>query len=240
MSLPRDTLVDAPAAPKMNFPGGRTKLNTAFALGAGTELDRVQGTRFLAERTRELTGITGFDGALLVDFYGFMEIVKAFDGIDVCVDAETESVHSGVVYHKGCSRMDAASALDYVRQRKSLAGGDFARQRHQQQFIKAIVKEATTSNVLTDPARLDQLVRAAGGSMTVCTGPLNPTEFLLAFRGIRADTISMIRTPAEHETDDQSRYLGEKLTPEAIEIFAALREERLDTFVAQHPDIVNE
>ncbi|WP_063825175.1 glycosyltransferase [Catelliglobosispora koreensis] len=238
LSLPRDTLVEAPPAPRLNFPGGRTRLNAAFAIGAGPELSRVHGMRYLAERVRDLTGLPGFDGALLIDFYGFMEVIKAFDGVDICVDAQTTSIHTGVVYQPGCTRMDATSALDYVRQRKSLNDGDYARQRHQQQFIKAIVNEATKSSVLTDPARLDQIVRSAGSSMTVSTGPVSPVSFALELRAISGEAISMIRMPGVPETDSQQRYLGEQLTDDAKGLFAALRTGELPGYLAAHPELV--
>ncbi|WP_018348934.1 glycosyltransferase [Longispora albida] len=224
-SLPRDLLVDIPGH-------GRDRINASFAYGAGGEQDRARGSRLLADVTRRATGLPGFHAAALIDFYGFMEVVKAVDGVQLCVDEDTKSIHSGVVYKKGCRKMDGPSALDYLRQRKTIAHGDYARQRHQQQFIKAAVTGSGT-----DPARLDLMLRAAGESLTVTTGRTSPAELLFALRGISPDRITLIRTPG-HSVRDQSGYLGEALNPEAVELFRAVASDDLTGYLKGHPALV--
>ncbi|GIJ51270.1 hypothetical protein Val02_81560 [Virgisporangium aliadipatigenens] len=240
-SLPRDTIVDIPAEPATGFVGGRDRLNAAFAYGAGEAQDRARGGRLLARAAAKMTGLPGFSAAALVDFYGFTEIVAALGGVDMCVDAETHSTASGVVYPVGCQRMNGTSALDYVRQRKSLATGDYARQRHQQQLIKAIAREARRQNLAGDPTRLDRIVRAAGAALTVTTGPVSPTQFLFGLHRIPPEKIILVRT-AGHSIPHPpgTPYLGEELEPEAFDLFAAVRDGRLDDFVATHPHLVNQ
>jgi anionic cell wall polymer biosynthesis LytR-Cps2A-Psr (LCP) family protein len=135
--------------------------------------------------------------------------------------------------------MDAISALDYVRQRKMLADGDYARQRHQQQFVKAMVREARAQGALTDPRRLDELIRSAAGAMTVTTGPVGAIEFLLALKRISPERITMVRAPGESAHEPAGPYLGEQLLPVAQELFAAARQDTMDEFVASHPELVN-
>ena len=64
-------------------------------------------------------------------------------------------------YKKGTQHLKGWEALDYVRQRY-IPGGDYARQRHQQQFIKAMVNQALSKDVATNPLKLDRVLRAAG------------------------------------------------------------------------------
>jgi LCP family protein required for cell wall assembly len=238
-SLPRDTLVDIPALAETGYRGGRDRLNAAFAYGAGAEQERARGGRLLAETLKRRTGLPGFGAAALIDFYGFNEVVQTLGDIEMCIDVDTKSNLSGVLYERGCRRLDAASALDYVRQRKSVAGGDYARQRHQQQFIKAIVREVQAQGMLTDPSRLDELIRATAGALTVSTGPVEPIAFLFALRHISPDRITLIRTPGHSAHDDEGRYLGEELLPVADELFQAARADTLDQFVGSHPELVN-
>jgi LCP family protein required for cell wall assembly len=238
-SVPRDTLVTIPAQAETDYPGGLDRLNAAFAYGAGEEQDRARGSRLLARTLRDATGLPGFSAAMLIDFYGFTNVVQALGELELCVDVDTESIASGVVYHAGCSRMDAISALDYVRQRKLIEGGDYARQRHQQQFMKAVIQEARAQGVLTNPARLDQLIRSAAGALTVTTGPIGAIDLLLALSRIGPERMTLIRVPGAGVHDEGGAYLGEQLVPDAETLFAAARADDLDAFVAAHPDLVN-
>jgi LCP family protein required for cell wall assembly len=239
-SIPRDSLVTIPPLAETGYPGGLDRLNAAFAYGAGDEQDRARGGRLLAQTLQKVTGLPGFSAAALIDFYGFTSVVQALGELDLCVDVETESFLSGVVYEPGCRRMDAISALDYVRQRKTLADGDYARQRHQQQFVKALISEARAQGALTDPRRLDTLIRSAAGALTVTTGPVSAIDFLLALKQISPERITMVRAPGESVHEPSGPYLGEQLLPEAEQLFAAARADTMDEFVAAHPDLVSQ
>jgi LCP family protein required for cell wall assembly len=237
-SLPRDTIVDIPPLPAAGFRGGRDRLNSSFAYGAGIEQDRARGGRLLAATVQKLTGLPGLDAAVLIDFYGFSDVVKALGGIKVCVDAEVRSIHTKRLFKAGCSRMTGAEAIDYLRQRKKVARSDYGRQHHQQQFISSIAAEAKRQNLAGNPMKLDALLRAAGHAMTVTTGPIRPLDLIFALRGISPDNLTMLRTPGHGRRDAAHNYLGEVLDPAAFEMFRAVREEKIAQFVAAHPDLV--
>jgi LCP family protein required for cell wall assembly len=239
-SVPRDTLVDIPAAMAAGFRGGRDRINSSFGYGAGLEQDRARGGRLLAETVKNLTGLPGFDAAALIDFYGFTDVVNVLGAVRICVDATVRSIHTKAVFRKGCHRLNGRSALDYLRQRKSVAGSDYGRQRHQQQFIRSMAAEAKRQNLTGNPAKLDRLFRAAGSALTVTTGPSPVFELLFAFRKIDPTRITIIRTPGHGVRDASGRYLGERLEPVAHELFKATRENRLERFVAAHPELVSQ
>lgn len=238
-SLPGDTLVDIPAFPENGYRGGRDRLNAAFTYGVGERQDRAAGGRLLARTAAKVTGLGGFDAAALIDFYGFMGVVEELGGVDLCIDADTYSAASGVTFRRGCQRLDAASALDYVRQRNALAAGDYDRQRHQQQLIKALVTEAKAQHLLTDPAKLDRVVRAAGGALTVTTGSVSPVEFVLGLPDVSPERVTLIRTAGHSLSVPQLGYQGEVLEPLAFELFRAVRDERVEQFLSDHPDLVH-
>jgi cell envelope-related transcriptional attenuator-like protein len=75
------------------------------------------------------------------------------------------------VYDVGPHDFTPSQALDYVRQRDKLANSDFDhdRQRHQQQFIKAIAQKLLSTGVLTDLGKLSQVFDAMGRAMTIDT-----------------------------------------------------------------------
>jgi anionic cell wall polymer biosynthesis LytR-Cps2A-Psr (LCP) family protein len=73
-------------------------------------------------------------------------------------------------YAKGNHCFTPTEALDFVRQRDLLANKDFdyGRQRHQQQFLKAIMQQAVKDG-LDSPTKLPGLIKAIGKTMTVDT-----------------------------------------------------------------------
>jgi len=237
-SLPRDTIVDIPPLPAAGFRGGRDRLNSSFAYGAGIEQDRARGGRLLAATVQKLTGLPGLDAAVLIDFYGFSDVVKALGGMRVCVEADVRSIHTKRLFRAGCRRMTGAEAIDYLRQRKKVVGSDYGRQHNQQKFISSIAGEAKRQNLAANPVTLDALLRAAGQAMTVTTGPVDPIDLIFALRGINPDRLTMLQTPGHGRRDAAHNYLGEVLDPAAFDLFRAVRAERLPEFVAAHPELV--
>lgn len=162
ISVPRDLLVAVPAAP--GWPGGQDKVNAAYEHGGGGE----GGARLLSATLTRLTGVR-FDGAALVDFSGFTRVIDQLGGIRMCVDTPVRSIHTGTRFEPGCQQMDGARTLDYVRQRYDLPNGDYDRQRHQQQMLRAVLDRAGETHLRGDPVKLDRVLRAVGGALTVDT-----------------------------------------------------------------------
>ncbi|MEV6526036.1 LCP family protein [Longispora sp. NPDC051575] len=234
LSIPRDLQVRIPRCLDA-VDGCIDKINAAFAYGGiGPPFDPVRGYQLLAETVRDLTGLR-FDAAGIIDFTGFTRLVGALGGVRLCVDVETTSIHSGMTWEPGCHDFNEHSVLDYIRQRE-YPDGDVTRQRHQQQFIKAVLQQALARGILADPARLDRLIRAAGESLTIAS-PHPTTALFLALRGIRPENITLLQLPAAAEWIDGVAYAEpvERTEP----MFAALREDRLDEFVLANPDVVN-
>ncbi|MFC0528754.1 LCP family protein [Phytohabitans kaempferiae] len=269
VSIPRDARVDVPAYPKNGYAGGTTKINAAFAAGyegPGTELEkRARGFDLLAKTINSRTGIT-FNGAAIIDFPGFEAVVEELGGVDMCVDTRAESIHIGVtpegelvrgwyqedvglqglppgakplVHETGCRRMSAIEALDYARIRKSLPDGDYGRQRHQQQLLKAIGKEATSKGMLIDPGRLDRVIKAAGKAFVLDTQGVPVEDFLFTFRGLAANDLVLVKTNAGEfasETIDGQSF--EHLTPDTMRMLSAVRDGSLPGFLMANPAFV--
>jgi len=253
LSLPRDLIVEIPASPPQRQRATREKLNGAFPYGADGGRGIQGGFQLLSRTIANLTGVT-FDGAAVINFEGFRAVVRELGGVTMCLDHEIVSEHMGNgrdgrylhprdggkpwVYSPGCHKLDDWQALDVVRQRKSLPDGDYGRQRNQQRFLKAMLQQATSRGVVTDPRKLDAVIRAAGKALTFDGQGISPAEWAFSLRRISENSLVMVKTPG-HGVGQGDGYQGEELDPAGVELLGALRERQLDEFVLAHPELVN-
>jgi LCP family protein required for cell wall assembly len=232
VSLPRDLLVEIPPDPATDYPGGSDKINAAFGFGGAG----VGGAKLLSATVTRLTGVR-FDGAAIVDFAGFRRVVDLVGGIRVCVDQPVTSIHTGRVFPVGCQDMDGAEALDFARQRYDLPDGDFDRQRHQQQILKAIADRVASAGVLSNPIKLDRLVRAVAATLTVDTNGADIEDLVLSLRDLRSGDLVGIAVPSHLDNIDGTSYV--LLDPEADGLFRSLRGASMPSWAAANPKWVN-
>ncbi|MFC0532983.1 LCP family protein [Phytohabitans kaempferiae] len=270
VSIPRDWRVQIPAYPKTGYGGSTEKINSAFSYGyqgGGTELEkRARGVDSLAQTVHSLTGIK-FNGAAIIDFAGFESVVKTLGGVNMCVSERAESIHLGidkkgkiyklwykegvgiqdlppgakpVVHEKGCRRMSPELALDYARIRKSLSDGDYGRQNNQQQLIKAIAKEATSKGIITNPLKLNDVIKAAGKAFVLDTQGIPVEDFIFTLRGVAANDLVMTRTnEGKFNTVKIGGVEYQQLTEKSMDMLAAVRDGRLAEFVIANPGFVS-
>jgi len=257
ISIPRDAQVQVPAFAKAHYPGGTAKATEAFFLGAQNGGGREGGAQLMAQTIKNLTGIS-FDGAAIIDFSGFKGVIDALGSVRMCVDQEVRSQHmvlvngrptyktknadfSGksvrdVVYRKGCRDMKGWEALDFSRQRYGLADGDYDRQRHQQQLIKAMARKATRQGVITNPLKLNELFRAAGKAFVLDTGGTPVADFVFTMRGISAEDLVLLRT--NNGTFHGNSAGQETFTDDTRAMFAAAKNDTLGEFVVNNPTVL--
>jgi LCP family protein required for cell wall assembly len=232
VSIPRDLQVDIPSDPSQGFAGATAKINSAFDAGHGGSA----GIQLLSRTLTNLTGVR-FDGAAAIRFDGLKQAVDLLGGVTMCVDVATTSIHTGKVFPVGCRLMNATDALDYLRQREQYSDGDFTRQRHQQQFLKAMLARAGQQGVLTNPVKLDEFAHAVAGAMTVDTGERSLADLVYGLKGIHPNQLTGVKMPSSESTVDGTDYVV--ATPDAQPLFAALRDDTLDAWTQQHAQWVN-
>ncbi|MFC4021723.1 LCP family protein [Micromonospora sp. GCM10011542] len=262
-SLPRDLVVDIPEFTPANFDGRTDKLNAAMSHGSripGENPNAARGFELLATTVQNVTGIKRFDAGAIINFTGFQKIVDAMGGVDMYVERDVKSEHKKpdgtarpgnpggegyigpqAVYPKGNHHLSGWQALDYVRQRYPKNGvpdADYGRQRHQQQFVKAMVGQAFSADVVANPLKLDKVLRAAGQSLIFSGRGHSVVDFGIALKNIRPDTIQMVKL-AGGPIYNGSRYKGEQFQPGVTDFFTALHNEQLDPFLLEHPEFVN-
>jgi anionic cell wall polymer biosynthesis LytR-Cps2A-Psr (LCP) family protein len=127
--------------------------------------------------------------------------------------------------------------LDYVRQRELLPGGDYDRQRHQQQLMMAVLKQAASTSTLSDPVKLNRVIHDISGAMTADTNGTPVSDFILTLRGIKSESLVGLKTPSHPELVDDTWYvLGDPGMPQ---LWQAIADDTVNRYAAAHPDQVN-
>ncbi|MEU2660924.1 LCP family protein [Micromonospora sp. NPDC007220] len=230
ISLPRDLAVPIPGR-------GIDKLNAAFLYGAGKGRPDLGGGYLLTRQVvADLTGVRVNAGAVLT-YPVLRRLTDEVDGVEVCLPREVPSMHTKRVFPSGCQRLDGAASVDLLRQRRELPEGGLDRDRHAQLFAAGLIRRAGEQGVLTDPVRLLALVGTVGAELVVGSDGSPLVDLLKVLPDLRSvDPIGLSLPVGPPEG------LGWRLSPdpeEAPAFLAALREDRLAQWVAQHPERVN-
>ncbi|MBG6139759.1 LCP family protein [Longispora fulva] len=242
VSLPRDLVVDIPAFPAAKFQGEKGgRLNASFAAGMQNKMGRPGGMQLLTKTVEQLTGVK-FDMAGVIDWYGFTGITHELGGVTMCLDKGFKSTQPGFknfTFDAGCNHYDEHKALALVRQRYDVEGGDYGRQKLQQQFIKQILKQATSKDVLSNPLKLNAIIKSVGASLKIDFGAYDFADLLWALKGITPDNLLTMRIPSS-TIGNENNYGGEALNPQlGPEMFRAMADERIELFLASHPELAS-
>ncbi|MEU1679073.1 LCP family protein [Micromonospora zamorensis] len=218
ISIPRDTWVSVPKS-ATGRGGKEAKINASFAWG---------GVPLMVQTVEKFTGVR-IDHVAIVDFGGFKEIVDALGGINVDVEKGFTTLY-GLNGHRtfdaGNQKMDGATALDYARERHAFADGDFARIRHQQQVIKAILDKAASGGTLANPAKLNSFVKATADAVAVDKS-LNLLDLASEMRDLRSGNLTFLTCPTKGTgmMGNESVVLADK--PKAAKVFEAVRNDNV-------------
>ncbi|MBX6381959.1 MAG: LCP family protein [Microbispora sp.] len=153
VSLPRDSYVPIEGH-------GSGKLNAAYAYG---------GPELLTKTVERVTGIR-IDHYMEIGFGGFVGIVDAIGGVNICVKQDIKDPKAGINLKKGCQDMDGGTALGYVRTRATGAIPDYDRTQRQRQFFSAVVQKAASPGTLLNPFSSIPLALSAADSVSVDPG----------------------------------------------------------------------
>jgi LCP family protein required for cell wall assembly len=253
-SLPRDLVVNIPAFPKAGFPGQRTKLTHAMSYGSrvpGSSIPKpAQGFELLAKTVSAYTGITKWDAGAVITFRGYSKLVNALGGIDITVDQTVVSIHHNtkgqgltsnggtpMTYHPGKTHLVGWQALDYARQRYT-PGGDYTRQRHHRQLIKAMLTKLIKIDPWSQPVKFTQVVKALGKMLIFDGRGHSVTDFAFALRNLSPSKLTLVGLPGSGVYSGGA-YQGEALSGVHSSYFAAVRKDAVAGWVKDHPSLVN-
>ena len=141
-------------------------------------------------------------------------------------------------YAKGDHCFTPTEALDFVRQRDLLKNNDFdyGRQRHQQQFFKAIINQAVKDG-LSSPTKMPGLIKALGSTMTVDTGGISLEDWVFAMKGISPNDLITIKTNngTFNSRDVPGVGSAEILDETSLDLLKAVKNDTVDDFVRANP-----
>ncbi|SBT49509.1 LCP family protein [Micromonospora auratinigra] len=222
VSIPRDLYVPIPENAGASCDSGqRNKINAAFAFGGLP----------LAVKTVECFSDVRIDHVMAIDFAGFKEVTDAVGGVDLKVDRTITSIHKPYrKFTKGVNHMDGAEALDWVRQRKQFPDGDFARMRHQQEFLKALMDKAASTGTLSNPKKLNDFLKAVTAAATV-DKDFSVTDMALEFRNLRGDNLTFLTSPnlGGQDVDGQSVVVSDR--EKALAMYQAIAADKMADWV---------
>jgi anionic cell wall polymer biosynthesis LytR-Cps2A-Psr (LCP) family protein len=259
-SLPRDLIVDIPADRAAGFGGGRMKLTESMAYGSRVpghrRVDVKQGLDLLTRTVSNYTGIEKFDASAVLTFSGLSRLADALGGVTLRIDQKVVSKHirpdgkhraaqpggggyvgPQMVYRPGVRKLVGWQAIDYARQRYT-AGGDYTRQRHQQQLIKAMLTQAADAGLATDQDKLKRVLTALGDTLIFDGRGTDPIAFAYALRALRPENLTLIGLPGSG-VGTGTNYRGEQLRKTGRDFLAALVAGNQDAFLSEHPKIIN-
>ncbi len=192
VSLPRDTLATIPAftddqGRKHN--AHQAKLNAAYEEG---------GARAMVATVESMTGVT-INHYVEVNFNGFLQMVDAVGGVEVCLVKPLKDQKSGLNLPAGRQTISGPQALAYVRARYVDPTADLGRMKRQQKFVASIVKKATSAGTILNPIKLNGFLSAVAGSITTDSGLGRDQILALADRlkGTNPGNVAFTTVPLE-------------------------------------------
>ncbi len=177
VSLPRDSWVDIPGH-------GMNKINAAIGLG---------GPALMVATVQQATGLT-INDYVEVNFLGFVKVIDALGGVNICVPYAVDDNYSGLHISAGRHHVGGVTALEFARDRHSFALSDLSRISDQQQLLSSLFAEATQTGVLANPVKFQQLVSSVTAAVAVDKG-FNLIQLADELRGLRSQNVTFTTVP---------------------------------------------
>ncbi|MFC7327480.1 LCP family protein [Marinactinospora rubrisoli] len=152
VGIPRDSWVDIPGH-------GGNKINAAYAFG---------GPQLAVQTVESATGVR-IDHYVEIDFGGFVDVVDAVGGIEVCLPEAIHDDKAHLSMEAGTHHVDGTEALAFARTRQT-SNGDLDRIDRQQQVMSALLDQVLSTDTLSDPDRFTRFLDTALRSLTVDEG----------------------------------------------------------------------
>ena len=186
ISIPRDTYALIPEHTSTQgkiIPATHSKINSAFNWG---------GAPLLIQTFEEMSGLR-IDHYIEVNFVGFVRMVDALGGVEICTKKDINDPKSHLVLPAGRHVLDGVDSLKYVRTRQFDGLGDLGRMKRQQEFAGAMLRKATSAGVLLNPITMVDFINSALDSV-VTDKNLNQNDLLTLGKQLRNLSASNVRT----------------------------------------------
>lgn len=218
ISIPRDSWVQIPGK-------GTNKINAAYALG---------GPQLYIQTIEKITGLR-IDHLAVIDWNGFKALTDALGGVSMTFDKETRAA-SGATFGPGTETLTGEEALDYVRERKHLPGGDFDRIKRQQNFLRALMKQTLSNGTVTNPVKLTAALNAVTQNLSVddkfTTGEMR--SLAVGMRNLRGSGVTFMTVPTKGTGMEGSQSVVYLDKAKAAELWTSVRKDDIATWLTEH------
>ena len=219
MSFPRDLYVTNPCT------GGEGRINV---LAKGCAKNDINGGTLLSVQVSEMTGIN-VDHFAEFDFEGFVDIIDAVGGIELCVEYPVRDSRSFLDLPAGCQTVGGEQALAWVRSRHTEEyrnGGwytmpgasDLLRNQHQQDVILKLFQKLKRYD---SPRQLTNTITELADAFTLSDtiGLSEAVALAWSMSDINLDTIKRLEIPVRltRSPTDQSILKATTSPREVIE-----------------------
>jgi LCP family protein required for cell wall assembly len=226
ISFPRDSMVPvlACADDKQGHPGQSAqpgqveRLNATFSAG---------GAPCLWKTLEQETGIR-IQHFLEVNFAGFQSIVNDVGGVPVCLPFAINNPQARLHLAAGKRVVNGAQALAFVRLRENVGeGSDTQRIQRQQYFLAAVMQKLKSTNLLSQPSRIFNVVRDVAKSLTTDTGLDLTTMLRIAdsMKSLSSSSVQLVTVPVVPYAGDPAAELSWE-QPQADRMFRAVEADR--------------
>jgi LCP family protein required for cell wall assembly len=262
VSIPRDTVVPIPGH-------GSTKINAAFQYGSMNGGGYAGGAQMLTKTLETnwnlsfngamIVNFNGFEAIVKalggVTMYVDEKTTSLHNGWKTVNGKRVEAApfvtyNSGLTWHPvpgvtpwiytvGTHRLTPAQALDYVRIRDFLPNGDYDRERHQQQFIKAIMQEAVQQGI-SNPLKISGFLDSIKSAFVWDGHGISMADWIFTLKGISPSNMLTIKTNnGTYNTRVVNGQDEEVLDDTSLQLLQDVKDDNLATFIQQHPTWVS-
>jgi LCP family protein required for cell wall assembly len=190
VSLPRDTLVTIPRHKDSSgkwVPAQQGKLTWAYSYG---------GPQLMKDTIEDQTGLE-IDHYVEVNFLGFLKVVDAVGGVEICTERAIDDRASGLKLSPGTHHVDGPTALAYARVRHGL-GEDIGRMQRQQLFLSSLLRQSLAK--VKDPVRGARVLDSILGAVRVDEGLKKDAPKLVEqFKDLSLDKVEFAKVPLENQ-----------------------------------------
>ncbi|HEX2028317.1 MAG TPA: LCP family protein [Nitriliruptorales bacterium] len=158
-----------------------------------------------------------------VSIPGFLSVVDAVGGVDLCIDYPLRDEKSGADFDAGCHALSPPEALAFVRARNTPLG-DFDRIERQQEFMRALLDRLVATRTVVDVPRLFSVVERVSRNVTTdsALGVGEMKALARELRGLAEGQVPMLVVPTYTDVIDGKSYVV-PYGPGAEALYASLR-----------------
>jgi LCP family protein required for cell wall assembly len=225
ISIPRDSYVDI--VDENGKVRGKDKINAAFSL---------YGPAGYVATIEHLTGLR-MDHLAIIDWHGFKDLTTALGGVTVYIPETFYDDSQKITWTKGYQNLEGKLALQYVRTRHGLPGGDFDRIKRQQNFLRELMKKTLSDGTMSNPIKLTNVLKAITSNLTVddefSSGEMR--SLALSMRGLSSDDVTFLTAPwSGYGTTSDGQSIVELNKKECKALWKAIGSDNIQAYIDKY------